>query len=125
MVGFILLLIFGSLEKVATVNYKGQRALVTGASSGIGAAFARELARRGANLVLVARSGDKLTALADELSASFGVVADVAVADLAKPNAAGDLAAELAARNLEIDILINNAGSGLHALLHQADAQVL
>jgi uncharacterized protein len=107
------------------VNYKGQRALVTGASSGIGAAFARELARRGANLVLVARSGDKLTALADELSASFGVVADVAVADLAKPNAASDLAAELAARNREIDILINNAGFGLHGLLHQGDAQVL
>jgi uncharacterized protein len=107
------------------VDYKGQRALVTGASSGIGAAFARELARRGANLVLVARSQDKLTALADELSASFGVSADVAVADLAKPSAANDLAAELRGRNLPIDILINNAGFGLFAPLHQADADML
>src|ERR1700745_2206240 len=71
--------------KAARMNYKGQRALVTGASSGIGAAFARDRASRGANLVLVARSQDKLAALADELSASFGVAADVAVADLAAP----------------------------------------
>jgi uncharacterized protein len=107
------------------MDYKGQRALVTGASSGIGAAFARELARRGADLVLVARSQDKLTALADELSASFGVAADVAVADLANPSAADDLAAELRGRDLQIDILVNNAGFGLFALLHQADGASL
>ena len=65
------------------MEYKGQRALVTGASSGIGAVFAREFARRGADLVLVARSEGKLAALADELSGSYGVDADIAVADLA------------------------------------------
>jgi uncharacterized protein len=107
------------------MNYKGQRALVTGASSGIGAAFARELARRGTDLVLVARSHDKLTALADELSASFGVATEVAVADLAKPNAAIELAAELRGRGLQIDILVNNAGFGLFALLHEADDAAL
>jgi uncharacterized protein len=107
------------------MNYKGQRALVTGASSGIGAAFARELASRGANLVLVARSQDKLAALADELSASFGVAADVAVADLAAPAAAESLAAELRGRGLQIDILINNAGFGLFSQLHQADGAAL
>jgi uncharacterized protein len=107
------------------MNYSGQRALVTGASSGIGAAFARELARRGADLVLVARSQDKLSALADELHASFGVAADVAVADLAKPSAASDLAAELRRRDLRIDILVNNAGFGLFALLQDADRAVL
>jgi uncharacterized protein len=105
-----------------TMNYNGQRALVTGASSGIGAVFARELASRGSDLVLVARSRDKLTALADELSASYGVAADAVVADLAKPSAANDLAAELRNRSPKIDILVNNAGFGLHALLHQADA---
>lgn len=103
------------------MNYEGQRALVTGASSGIGAAFARELASRGTDVVLVARSQDKLTALADELRSSFGVAADVAVVDLAEPSAAADLAAELRRRDLQIDILVNNAGFGLFALLHQAD----
>lgn len=107
------------------MNYKGQRALVTGASSGIGAAFARELASRGADLVLVARSGDKLTTLAAELSRSYGVAADVAVADLARPSAAEDLAAELSGRHLQIDILANNAGFGLFAPLDQADGAVL
>jgi short-subunit dehydrogenase len=107
------------------MNYKAQRALVTGASSGIGEVFARELARRGANLVLVARSQDKLTALADELSASFGVATDVVVADLAKPSAGSDVAAELRGRDLQIDILVNNAGFGLFALLHEADSATL
>src|ERR1700761_8659697 len=103
------------------MEYNGQRALVTGASSGIGAVFARELARRGADLVLVARSEGKLTALADELSGSYGVVADVAVADLAKPSAGAELAASLRARGLLIDILINNAGFGFFAPVHDAD----
>ena len=107
------------------MNFTGQRALVTGASSGIGAAFARELARRGADLVLVARSQDKLTELAQELRASFGVAADVAVADLAQPSAAVDLAAELSDRDLQIDILVNNAGFGLFALLQDADRALL
>jgi short-subunit dehydrogenase len=118
-------LIFGSLEKVAAMNYKGQRALVTGASSGIGASFARELARRGADLVLVARSRDKLTTLAADLNRSFGVAADVAVVDLARHSAAEDLAAELSGRDLQIDILVNNAGFGLFAPLGQADGAVL
>jgi uncharacterized protein len=125
MVGFILLLIFGSLEKVATMNYKGQRALVTGASSGIGASFARELARRGADLVLVARSRDRLTTLAADLNRSLGVAADVAVVDLARHSAAQDLAAELSGRELQVDILVNNAGFGLFAPLDQADGATL
>ena len=107
------------------MNYKGQRALVTGASSGIGACFARELARRGADLVLVARSQDRLTTLAGELNRSFGVAGDVAVADLARPSAAEDLAGELSGRALQIDILVNNAGFGLFAPLDQANSSAL
>jgi short-subunit dehydrogenase len=107
------------------MNYKGQRALVTGASSGIGAAFVRELASRGADLVLVARSGDRLTALAAELSREYGVRADVAVADLARPSAAEALASELSSRGIQIDILVNNAGFGFFAPLVQADGAVL
>jgi uncharacterized protein len=105
--------------------YKGQRALVTGASSGIGAVFARELASRGTDPVLVARSGDKLSALAAELNREYGVAAEVAVADLARPSAAEDLAAELSSRDLQIDILVNNAGFGFFAPLDQADGAVL
>jgi uncharacterized protein len=107
------------------MEYNGQRALVTGASSGIGAVFARELARRGADLILVARSGGKLAALADELSASHGVAADIAVADLAEPLAASELADSLRARDLQIDIVVNNAGFGLFAPVYEADAAVL
>ncbi len=105
--------------------YKGQRALVTGASSGIGAVFARELASRGTDLVLVARSEDKLSALAAELHREYGVAAEVAVADLAGPSAAENVAAELSSRDLHIDILVNNAGFGFFAPLDQADGDVL
>ena len=94
------------------MKYEGQRALVTGASSGIGAVFARELARRGTDLVLVARSEGKLAALADELSSSFGVAADVAVVDLAKPSAATELAASLLAAICRSTSWSTTPGSG-------------
>lgn len=64
-------------------------------------------------------------ALADELSATFGISAEVAVEDLARPHAAERLAAQLSGRELRIDVLVNNAGVGLHAPLHEADSAVL
>lgn len=86
-------------------------ALVTGASSGIGAALAREYARRGRPLVLTARRRDKLDALADELSKQ--VRCEVITADLADADAPAKLYEQTARRGLAIDVLVNNAGYGL------------
>ncbi len=84
-------------------------ALVTGASSGIGDAIARELAARHCDLILVARSADKLQALGAELTRAHGVRAHVIAADLAAPGAVADVAARVRAIG-RIDILVNNAG---------------
>ena len=84
-------------------------ALVTGASSGIGAEIARELARRGHGVTLVARSADKLRTLADELAAT-GVRAEVIPADLTDRTARAALPGQIEALGLSVDILVNNAG---------------
>lgn len=90
-----------------------RRALVTGASAGIGEAFARELARRGNDLVLTARRADRLEALARELRDRHAVDVIVAPLDLARPDAAEALVGALAAQGLGIDVLVNNAGYGV------------
>jgi uncharacterized protein len=86
-------------------------ALVTGASSGIGAELARELARHGHDLVLTARRLAAMEALAIELR-GLGAAATVIAADLSKPGAAATLAHDIASRGFEIDVLVNNAGLG-------------
>lgn len=86
--------------------------LITGASSGIGAAFARKLARRGRNLLLVARSEDKLIALCNEVGRVSGIRAQYVVMDLTEANAPARLLAETQKRELLVDMLVNNAGFG-------------
>jgi uncharacterized protein len=88
----------------------GSWALVTGASAGIGMAFARQLATQGINCALVARRVERLRALADELTARHGVGCRVVAEDLARDGAAERIAAQVA--DLEIGILVNNAGFG-------------
>lgn len=86
--------------------------LITGASSGIGEAFARALAARGENLLLVARSEDKLHALCNELGRLYGVNCQHFAVDLSEGGACARLFAEVGARGLEVETLINNAGFG-------------
>ncbi len=95
-------------------DLKGRRALVTGASSGLGVSFARLLASRGADLVIAARRGDRLEALAEEITAAHGVKVEVVVLDLSKQDAAELLFEATEGAGKPIDVLVNNAGGGLH-----------
>jgi len=88
-------------------------ALVTGASGGIGAAFARALAARGNDLVLTARRRERLDELATELRQAHGIAVVVIVSDLADPSAATTLHAEIDLRGIVIGTLVNNAGYGV------------
>ena len=98
---------------MATVDYRTQTTLLTGASSGIGVALARELAVRGSDLVLVARRGDRLERMAAELNGAHGVRVEAIVCDLSEPDAGTRLAREVKSRNLSVTSLVNNAGFGL------------
>lgn len=102
-------------------NPIGTVALVTGASSGLGAGFARELAQRGADLVLTARRQDRLEDLAVELAEKYGTVSTVIPLDLAAPGAVTELVADLHTRNVTVGTLINNAGFGTYGDLIDAD----
>ena len=92
---------------------RGRTALVTGASSGIGRAFAELLAEKGYALVLTARRGDRLDELGAALRQRHGVETHTIVADLSEADAPGRIAAELQRRQLRIDVLVNNAGYGV------------
>lgn len=101
--------------------YDGKTALVTGASSGIGKAFARELAGRGTDVVLVARSEEKLQALAEDLRREYGVRSEVVVADLSEEGVGAEIRDEVERRGLTVDILVNNAGFATHGLFEELD----
>lgn len=103
------------------MNISAKTALITGASTGIGSVFARRLAAEGARLILVARSQDKLDALAGELRGQ-GTEVTVLAMDLSLPDSAKELQLATDALGLKVDILVNNAGFGTHGHVLHADA---
>lgn len=94
-------------------------ALITGASSGIGAAFAQALAMRQMNLVLVARSKDKLDLLAQQLREQYSIQVEVLTQDLTAPDAATHIFESITQKKIAIDFLINNAGFGSYGPFHE------
>jgi uncharacterized protein len=100
---------------VETMNsFAGKRALITGASSGLGLEFADLLAAQKVNLVLAARRQEPMEKLASDLRRKYGVDVLVEAIDLASPGAASRLKSSLDARSVAIDIVVNNAGYGMH-----------
>ena len=105
-----------------TNDFNGKWALVTGASAGIGAALARELAGHGAKLILTARRKDRLESLAAELAAK-GTEARIVTADLNDPAAPEQLYDATEGAGLAVDILINNAGLGQFSAFHESPVE--
>lgn len=103
-------------------QYSGRRALITGASAGIGEVFARRLAERGMNVIVTARREDRLVTLADELRQRFGVEAVPIAADLADQAEVRRLWDHATAIG-EIDLLVNNAGFGAQGPFHEVELQ--
>jgi len=98
-----------------------ETALITGASGGLGEEFARLCAAQGMNLILVARSKDKLKTLADELKQEHGIRTYVIAADLSHPSGVDDVVQQTDATGLAVTLLINNAGFGTYGLFVQGD----
>ena len=105
-------------------SYKGKLALVTGASTGIGYAIAKELARRGANLIVsaTARSEDKLHELSSEIK-DLGSECHIFLEDLSRLNSGRSLYDQIKLQNLHVDLLINNAGYGRWGTFHEVEME--
>lgn len=110
---------------MSAVDFHGQTTLITGASSGIGAEFARRIAARGSDLVLVARRESRLESLADELRGEYGVTVDPVVLDLSEPSAGARLSETVAQRDIVVTSVINNAGFATHGPFHEASPERL
>lgn len=108
-----------------TAEWRGEWALVTGASAGIGVALARELAARGTHLVLTARRKERLEKLANELNAKHQVKTELFVADLAEPGAPERIFAFTKQKRIQVDLLINNAGFGRYGEFPTVETQRL
>lgn len=100
-------------------SYFGPWAIVTGASSGIGVEFAKQIAERGLNIVLTARRVERMEALAEEIRSSYKVEVRVVGLDLTKPDMLSDLMPAVA--DLEIGLLVNNAGMNAAGAFYKTD----
>lgn len=105
------------------IDYTQETTLITGASSGLGAEFARQLAARGSNLVLVARRADRLHDLEAGLTGKYGISVKTVPFDLATADAGRRLHQELAHQGVKVTSLINCAGFGTHGEFSQEDAE--
>lgn len=105
--------------------YQGKTALITGASSGIGLAYAEEFAKRGANLILVARREDLLKELAAKITKANNVDIEIIAMDLATEDAGQKLFDKVAKKKLTVDFLINNAGFGTQSRIENENREVV
>lgn len=96
-------------------------ALITGASSGIGLELAKIHASKGDNLILVARSGDKLRTIAEDLKSKHKISVELIISDLSKDGSAKEVYDSIQQKNIQIDYLVNNAGFGDFAFFHESN----
>ena len=106
-------------------EWRGKWALITGASAGIGKALAEELAAGGTNLVLTARRIERLQELARTLEEKFKIKTEVVASDLAEVSAPERIFAFTRAKNIAVELLVNNAGFGQYGELHKVETQRL
>ena len=100
-------------------------ALITGASGGIGLCLARELAKRKIDLLLIARTGDKLSSICNELKEKFNIKADYFSIDLSEINAVESVMKWLQEKSYSVNILINNAGYGIWGTVESTSSDQL
>ena len=104
-------------------RWRGKWALITGASAGIGLELAKQLAAGGAHLVLTARRTDRLQQLASELAGKHQVRAEIFAADLSRPEAPTEIHEFTSNKQIEVELLVNNAGFGAYGYIHEIPAE--
>lgn len=97
--------------------------LITGASRGIGYELAKLFAKDSYRLVLISRSGDRLKEIQDDFFRQYGVEVEIIIKDLSSPNCANEIFDELRAKQIQVDVLVNNAGIGDFGLFNEEDTQ--